>query len=222
MFYYMKKYITKFEAFDSSNLHNLFKEENLKVSDLNSMIDNLEKYNLDRTLLAELKRSKLRNYTDLRKWKIDSILTRYNNVYKIINKLELIEDYFLELTDNGYRIATSIVAAEILNNSRLPTDTERKALLHDSNKYRVIIYTKGVNKSRLDRIAEVSGFLKHLNTSKRLDLDIESIQDSNEFRVIVNSILGDNKYAQDEDEDYDIHRAEREHNRSIRNLRRGI
>jgi len=198
----MKKYITKFEAFDSSNLHNLFKEENLKVSDLNSMIDNLEKYNLDRTLLAELKRSKLRNYTDLRKWKIDSILTRYNNVYKIINKLELIEDYFLELTDNGYRIAIST--------------------LHDSNKYHIIIYTKGVNKSRLDRIAEVSGFLKHLNTSKRLDLDIESIQDSNEFRVIVNSILGDNKYAQDEDEDYDIHRAEREHNRSIRNLRRGV
>ncbi len=179
----MQKYIAKFEAFGSSDLQNLFKDNNLKSSDIDNMIDRLDKYNLDRVLSNELRRSKERGYRDMRKWKIDSILSRYNNANKIIETAETIEDYLLELTDNGYRIKV------------YPTDINSAMLL---------IYTKGVRKSRLDRVAEVTSFLQHLNNSHRLNVELESIRDSNEFKVFV------------------AHRTETEHERTLRNLRRMI
>lgn len=197
----MQKYIAKFEAFDSSSLHDLFKEHNLTIVVLNDMIDKLEKYNLDRVLVNELKKSKERGYRDLRKWKIDSILSRYNSASRLVDMAETIEDYLLELTDNGYRIKV------------FPSDGYAVLL----------IYTKGVRKSRLDRVAEVTSFLQHLNNSHRLNVELESIRDSNEFKVIIKSVVEDTKKAaQDEDEDYVAHRTETEHERTLRNLRRMI
>lgn len=196
----MQKYIAKFESFDSSSLHDLFKEHNLTIVVLNDMIDKLEKYNLDHVLVNELKKSKERGYRDLRKWKIDSILSRYNSASRLIDMAETIEDYLLELTDNGYRIK-----------------------VFPSDEYAVlIIYTKGVRKSRLDRVAEVTSFLQHLNNSHRLNVELESIRDSNEFKVIIKSVVDTKKAAQDEDEDYVDHRTETEHERALRNLRRMI
>jgi hypothetical protein len=197
----MQKYIAKFEAFDSSSLHDLFKEHNLTIVVLNDMIDKLEKYNLDHVLVNELKKSKERGYRDLRKWKIDSILSRYNSASRLIDMAETIEDYLLELTDNGYRIKV------------FPSDGYAVLL----------IYTKGVRKSRLDKVAEVTSFLQHLNNSHRLNVDLESIRDSNEFKVIIKSVVENTKKsAQDEDEDYVAHRTETEHERALRNLRRMI
>ena len=139
---------------------------------------------------------------DLRKWKIDSILTRYNNANQLIDMAETVEDYLLELTDNGYRIK---VYPSLVNGNA-------NAIL--------LIYTKGVHKSRLDRIAEVTNFLQHLNNSHRLNVDLESIRDSNEFKVIIKSVENTKKAAQDEDEDYVSHRTETDHERTLRNLRR--
>lgn len=199
----MQKYVAKFEAFDSSTLHNLFRENNITVSDLNDMIDKLEKYGLDHVLLKELRGSKERDYRDLRKWKIDSILSRYNKVMKSIEIFETVEDYFLELTDNGYRIKVYSALGAV-----------------GSSKMIVLIYTKGVHKSRLDKIAEVSNFLQHLNNSQRLNIELNSIRDSNEFEVTIQTVSGSKKAAQDEDEDYATHRTETEHERALRNLRR--
>lgn len=201
----MEKYIAKFEAFDSSSLHNLFKDHNLTVTDINDMINRLDKYEFAlksefRVLCDELKKSKERGYRDLRKWKIDSILSRYEKANKSIEMVETVEDYMLELTDNGYRI---------------------KIFTSGESGFDLIVYTKGVHKSRLDRVAEVTNFLQHLNNSHRLSVDLLSIRDSNEFKVKIQFVIEDTKKsAQDEDEDYISHRTETEHERTLRNLRR--
>lgn len=165
----MQKYIAKFEAFDSSSLHDLFKEHNLTIVVLNDMIDKLEKYNLDHVLVNELKKSKERGYRDLRKWKIDSILSRYNSASRLIDMAETIEDYLLELTDNGYRIKV------------FPSNAAAAAAgLAAPDGYAVLlIYTKGVRKSRLARVAEVTSFLQHLNNSHRLNVELESTWEKN-------------------------------------------
>jgi hypothetical protein len=184
----MGKYVSKFEAssFGSNGSFSLLpsvaalREFNMSTKNLEEMIDTLKKYGLDSTLLRDLQTSKDRSWRDLRKWKVENYLNRYNLLKDKIEHLLDIEDYFLELIDKDYRLKINTIGQTLK------------------------IYTKDVTqKSRLDKIAEVSAFLVHLNNTKRLKVELLKILDTNEFVVS----YGDSKYLdvsgsmRDDDED---------------------
>jgi hypothetical protein len=153
----MSKYVAKFEAASTPRVTEVLKDFKLKISDLQEMYNKLVNYHLDGTLQRDLKTSMDRGWRDLRKWKVQSFLDRYDRSKPKIEEIELIEDYFLELVDKGYRMKI------------------------DPNLNRVIIYTKDVSGTRLNHFKEVIDFFVHLNNTNRLLVDLESVKDSNEL-----------------------------------------
>ena len=162
--------IVKFDRFNEAvsnfDLNGLLNAYKIKISDLNDMIDNLKKYELNPILLNELKRSQSINWRDLRKWKLDSYLSRYESYRNAIEKLksieEMIEDYSTELTDMGYTLVISARYSKIK------------------------IYAKDVRKTKLERMGDVINFLLHLNRTKRLFVELNRITNLNEFIIDFN------------------------------------
>jgi len=152
----------------------------MSVSDLDKMIDFLDKYGEDEhdeddedenyhiqpedirrkqpdfynaePLKDEIKKLKSVKYGGLRKWKVDSILSRFNEVKKLVDEEILIEDYLLELTDQ-FGI-TAII---------------------DPTKKLIAIHLPLKPSDNVERLNTVIGFLSHLNKSKRLHVDVEKI-----------------------------------------------
>jgi|GEM_PF-5486708 len=102
-------------------------------------------------LKEELKKLKSSGYTGLRKWKIDNILNRYKEVEKLIDERITIEDYLLEMTDQG-------VTADI--------DPMRKV---------IDIHLPRKQKGNLDKINMIISYLVHLNKSNRINVELEKI-----------------------------------------------
>lgn len=178
----MKKYIAKFEA-KGYDPNGVLKDYGMSVSDLDKMIEFLDKYGEEEEdegddededpyfyglqpagpkkqpdfynatpLKEELKKLKSGKYIGLRKWKVDNILSRYNEVKKLIDEEITLEDYLLELTDQ-HEITATIDPIKKLITIHLPLK-------------------EGDN---VERVNLVTSFLAHLNKSKRARVDIEKI-----------------------------------------------
>lgn len=143
------KYIKLFEAVIKQTPNDILKEYDMTTKELDRIIDVLTKYNLDAVLLRELKGTQERAYRDLRKWKVESFMKRFELVRPRVEELMEVQDYFLELSDMGYGIMVSA-----------------------SNK--TIRIRIGGNKKRdlLSSLAEVTSFLKQLNTHNRLPVKL--------------------------------------------------
>lgn len=136
------KYIQLFESLAKQTPNEILKEYDLTTKELDRIIDILTKYKLDDILLRELKSTQDRGYRDLRKWKVDSFISRYEVLRPRIEELMEVQDYFLELSDMGYGILVS-------------------------SRDRTVRIRIGGNKKRdlLNSISEVVNFLKQLKKS---------------------------------------------------------
>lgn len=95
----MNNYIRKFEALSSFNVNELLKEYDMTISDLDNIINKIGKYNIFLDLYTDMNKSKLIGYRDLRKWKMENFLRRYNQIKPTIDKIEIVEDLLVGLTD---------------------------------------------------------------------------------------------------------------------------
>lgn len=147
------KYIQLFESLAKQTPNEILKEYDLTTKELDRIIDILTKYKLDDILLRELKSTQDRGYRDLRKWKVDSFIGRYEVLRPRIEELMEVQDYFLELSDMGYGILVS-------------------------SRDRTVRIRIGGNKKRdlLNSISEVVNFLKQLNARKRLAVKLLNIE----------------------------------------------
>ena len=155
----MGKYIAKFEAASTPRIDDVLKIFKISIKDLEEMIENLKKYGMNNSLLNDLETSKRRDWRDLRGWKVENYLNRWKDIQVKIEEAELVEDYFLELTDKGYRIKINLTTR------------------------RVNVYTKGVSGTRLIHFYDVINYLYHLNNMKRLSIELVSVMDNNEFLI---------------------------------------
>lgn len=140
----------KFEA-SRVNPNDVLKDFGLRTSDLDKMIDTLREYDLDSKLLQELISTQDRSYQNLRKWKVESFISRYNLLKQKINEIELIEDYMLELSDMGYSVKIANYKKTIY----------------------IIFPVNGEN--AIKKISEVMDYMKHL--SNRMDITFGTIED---------------------------------------------
>lgn len=83
---------------------------NISSKSMNDILSNLLKYaehmhNDDeyRTLVHDINKLKEGNWEDVRAWKINSIVNRYNTQLDKINLINNIEDYLTELEDEGWK-----------------------------------------------------------------------------------------------------------------------
>jgi hypothetical protein len=95
----MNNYIRKFEALGTVDINSILKEFNIKISDLDNIIEKISKYSLDHDLYKDLSKSKSVNYRDLRKWKVENYLKRYKELEPVLSKMELIEDILIGISD---------------------------------------------------------------------------------------------------------------------------
>lgn len=84
-------------------------ELNLTVKDMEVMLYKLSKYkdylgSDGRELISDLEVAKESGWTKLRKWKIENILARYETQKVKINEVDDIEDYLLEIEDEGWKV----------------------------------------------------------------------------------------------------------------------
>ncbi len=100
----MRKPIAKFEALSGFNPNDILKEYDLSTKEIDKIIDTLKKYEIEPTLLSELKLTQTRQYRDLRKWKVNSFIGRYEKIKPLLDEIFLIEDYMLELSDQNYKV----------------------------------------------------------------------------------------------------------------------
>ena len=153
------KHIQLFEALTKLTPNEVLKEYDLTTKELDRIIDILTKYKLDDVLLRELKATQTRGYRDLRKWKVDSFIGRYEILRPRVEELMNVQDYFLELSDMGYGIFVSSRDRTV----RIRIGGHKKKDLFGS-------------------VSEIINFLNHLNARKRLIvklLNIDHQSDSN-------------------------------------------
>lgn len=99
--------IMKFnEAFDLSGLLAQFKLTS--PTGLDDMLDKLKKYkeNLSEDgldLIVDLEREKKTNWSNIRKWKLDSIVKRYEKAISEMDFVDEIEDMLVEIEDVGWK-----------------------------------------------------------------------------------------------------------------------
>lgn len=126
----MRKHIAKFEAVDPKLFapNVVLKEFNLTTRDLDEMIHDLHEYEVDVDLYRELSLSKERAYRDLRKWKIQNFITRYKKSRLIIDEAILVEDYMLELMDQGFKVKVDANRGWVYIHIPLIATTEMKHL----------------------------------------------------------------------------------------------
>lgn len=103
----MNNYIHKFEALSSFNVNELLKEYGMTISDLDNIINKIGKYSVGHDLYLDISRSKKVNYRDLRKWKLDNYLSRYEELKPTISKIEYIEDLLVGISDLECRVDIS-------------------------------------------------------------------------------------------------------------------
>ena len=84
-------------------------ELNLSVKDMEAMLYKLNKYKDylgtdGKDLISDLESAKSSSWVKLRKWKIENILSRYEVQKVKINEVDDIEDYLLEIEDEGWEV----------------------------------------------------------------------------------------------------------------------
>jgi len=82
-------------------------ELNLSVKDMEVMLFKLIKYKdvLDADdLISDLESAKSSGWTKLRKWKIENLLSRYEDQKSKINEIDDVDDYLLEIEDEGWEV----------------------------------------------------------------------------------------------------------------------
>jgi DNA integrity scanning protein DisA with diadenylate cyclase activity len=100
----MKNKVNKFYESSFFTKSDLKDEYDLTPKDIEKIIEILEKYKLDSVLLSELNNIEEKEYKTLRKWKIISVMKRYESLKPKLDEIELIEDYLLEITDEGHKV----------------------------------------------------------------------------------------------------------------------
>lgn len=89
------------------NVNDVLKEFNINIEHIDNMLDTLSKYrdNLGEDasyLINDLNREKASKWKNLRKWKVSNILNRYSKFKDIIDDINTIKDYVVDMEDEGW------------------------------------------------------------------------------------------------------------------------
>ena len=208
----MRNTIAKFEALGTFNPTSVLKEFNLTINDLNVMIKDLEEYGIDPILSKELSVSKVKGYRDLRKWKVESFLGRYNAAKGILDEAQLVDDYMLELSDQGIGVKIDPNKNIILIVIPLMSTTEMKHLsileklnlvtthlLHDTR--RILTEFQGIEYSRHEKITLKVSY--KVVGSKLAKKPIQENEDESSRRVITDIFRSMDRHHDDEEPEDD-------------------
>jgi hypothetical protein len=164
--------IDKFNESSFVTKADLQKNYDISIKDIEKIIDILERYELDSVLLRELKNAKSSEYKTLRKWKVDSFMKRYANLKEKLDEIELIEDYLLEIVDEGNKVkilhnrseiqittqsADAIKAINDVTSCLVHLGNRLKITLTDISRVEMVRGYTGVAKYRLTIVYEIVG-----------------------------------------------------------------
>ena len=157
-------------------------ELNLTVKDMEVMLYKLTKYrdylgSDGRELISDLEASKESGWTKLRKWKIENILARYEVQKVKINEVDDVEDYLLEIEDEGWEVKIRP------NNHTIDFSTEghpikkMAALFHFlDNNHRMGFILQSVSKNTGKWEVQVKYKIRTGETDTKKEEDIEELQ----------------------------------------------
>jgi hypothetical protein len=87
-------------------------EMNLTIKDMEIMLFKLKKYEKNLTgaseLIEDMEKVKDSGWTKLRKWKLENIVSRYEVQKVKISEIDNIEDYLLEMEDEGWEVDINV------------------------------------------------------------------------------------------------------------------
>ena len=93
---------------ESADIDVILSEFKMTTKSFDDILERLTKYRSNLTedvdsLIKDIQREKNSNWSKLRKWKIESIISRYKEAMKLVESIEEIEDILLEVEDNGWK-----------------------------------------------------------------------------------------------------------------------
>ena len=93
------------------NVNQMLSEFKMTIRDFDSMLDKLNKYKENLVgaegLIEDLIDEKKANWVNLRKWKVTSMLSRWEIQKSKINEVDQVEDYVTEMQDEGWKVSVN-------------------------------------------------------------------------------------------------------------------
>jgi hypothetical protein len=181
--------IIKFNEATQSPHELALSELNLTIKDMEVMLYKLSKYkdylsSDGRELISDLESAKASGWTKLRKWKIENILARYEVQKVKINEVDDVEDYLLEVEDEGWEVKIRP------NNHTIDFSTEghpikkMAALFHFlDNNHRMGFILQGVDNNRGKWEVQVKYKIRTGESDTKKEEDIEE-EENQLLRVI--------------------------------------
>jgi hypothetical protein len=181
--------IIKFNEATQSPHELALSELNLTIKDMEVMLYKLSKYkdylsSDGRELISDLEAAKESGWTKLRKWKIENLLSRYEVQKVKINEVDDIEDYLLEIEDEGWEVKIRP------NNHTIDFSTEghpikkMAALFHFlDNNHRMGFILQGVDNNRGKWEVQVKYKIRTGESDTKKEEDIEE-EENQLLRVI--------------------------------------
>ena len=181
-------------------------ELNLSVKDMEAMLYKLSKYkdylaSDGKELISDLESAKASGWTKLRKWKIENILSRYEVQKVKINEVDDIEDYLLEVEDEGWEVKIQPNSHIIDFSTEGHPIKKLAALFHflDSN-HRLGFILQGVDDNRGKWEVRVKYKIRTGEGDNKKEEDIEE-EEANRAKDLLYRMLQQTRLADfDEDE----------------------